>query len=439
MRILYLFLYLFLNVGLRIFFKRVKTVNSKKGVGRTIFVCNHPAAFMDPLVVALYGGNAVHFMARADVFKPFLKPFFWAAHMLPIYRQLDGGDTQEKNKLVFVKTSEILRNNKNILIFGEGFTDEEFIRRLKPIKKGAFRIGFSALEAMNWEHKVFVTSVGCNYSSPNMARSELLISTGTPICLNDFRIDYEENSSRTIAVLTKKLELDLINQITHVENVDYLEFHEQVMALTRKGMHPISYDPSYSLEQRHNYSKNLAIKLNEKTADQLANIESLKNELKSYFSLLDSMGISENERFLHENKTWKISVRCLKMLLMFPIALLGFVHAGILYLLVKRFVEKKFKRPVFWGSTKLLLLLTFVGLCNIPVLFLIANYFSYLGSGSAYLIGISYYLFIWFYGLIAYIWKNDATYLYRYFKSRKLNLSSVNSMASKLIDSANSI
>ncbi len=338
MRILYLLLYLLLNVGLRIFFKRVKTVNSKKGVGRTIFVCNHPAAFMDPLVVALYGGNVVHFMARADVFKPFLKPFFWAANMLPIYRQLDGGDTQEKNKKVFVKTSEILRNNKNILIFGEGFTDEAFIRRVKPIKKGAFRIGFSALEAMNWEHKVFVNGLGCNYSSPNMARSELLISIGTPICLNDYRNDYEENPSRTIAVLTKILELDIINQITHVENVDYLEFHEQIMALTRKGIHPISYDPSYSLEQRHNYSKELAIKLNEKTEDQLAHLESLKNELKAYFSLLDSMGISENERFLHENNAWKISLRCLKILLMLPIAILGFVHGGLLYLLVKCFV-----------------------------------------------------------------------------------------------------
>jgi hypothetical protein len=124
---------------------------------------------------------------------------------------------------------------------------------------------------------------------------------------------------------------------------------------------------------------------------------------------------------------------------MFPIALLGFVHAGILYLLVKRFVEKKFKRPVFWGSTKLLLLLTFVGLCNIPVIFLIANYFSCLGSGSAYLIGVSYYFFIWFYGLMAYIWKNDAIYIYRYFKSRKLNLSAVNSKASKLIDAINLI
>lgn len=439
MRILYLLLYLLLNVGLRIFFKRAKTVNSKKGVGRTIFVCNHPAAFMDPLVVALYGGNAVHFMARADVFKPFLKPFFWAAHMLPIYRQLDGGDTQEKNKKVFVKTSEILRNNKNILIFGEGFTDEIFIRRLKPIKKGAFRIGFSALEAMDWQHNVYVNGLGCNYSSPNMARSELLISYGMPICLNDYRNDYEENPSRTIAILTKKLELDIINQITHVENEDWLEFHEQMMALTRKGMHPISYDSHYSLEQRHYYSKDLATKLNEATEGQLGHLESLKNEIKVYFSQLTSLGITENERFLHENNLWKISKRLIKMVVTLPFALLGFVHAGLLYLLVKWFVEKQFERPVFWGSTKLLLLLTFVGLCNIPVIFLIANYFSSLGAGSALLIGISYYLLIWFYGLMAYSWKIDAIYIYRYFTTRKVNLTAVNATASTLVDAVNSI
>ena len=439
MRFLYFLLYLLLNVGLRIFFKRVKTVNIKKGAGRTIFVCNHPASFMDPLVVAFYGKNVVYFMARADVFKPFFKPFFWAAHMLPIYRQLDGGDTQEKNKKVFVKTSEILRNNKNILIFGEGFTDEVFIRRLKPIKKGAFRIGFSALEAMNWEHKVYVNSLGCNYTSPNMARSELLISSGTPICLNDYHNDYEENPSRTIAILTKKLEEDMKNQITHVEKGDWLEFHKQMMALTRKGMHPISYDPHYSLEQRHYYSQDLATKLNEAPENKLSYLEALKNEINAYFLQLSSLGITENERFLHEHNSWEISKRLIKMLVTIPFALLGFVHAGLLYILVKWFVEKQFKRPVFWGSTKLLLLLTFVGLGNIPVIFLIANYFSFLGSGSAYLIGISYYFFIWFYGLMAYIWKNDAIYIYRYFKTRKINFTAVNTMASKLFDAVNSI
>lgn len=439
MRILYLLLYLFLNLGLRIFFKRVKTVNNKKGIGRTIFVCNHPAAFMDPLVVALYGGNPVHFMVRADVFKPFFKPFFWAAHMLPIYRQLDGGDTKIKNKEVFSKTAELLRNNKNILIFGEGFTDETFIRRVKPIKKGAIRIGFSSLEAMNWGHNVYVNAIGCNYTAPNMALSELLISSGDRICLNDYRKQYEQNPSGTITMLTRILEQDMKNQITHVENMEWLEFHEQCMKLTRKGMDPICYDVKYTLEYRHFYSQELANVLNEKSADQLDQLTGVRQEVKDYFSSLATIKISENERFLHATSSWNLKNKVIKILLSLPFALLGIIHVGLFYFIIKRFVEKVFIRPVFWGSSKLIILIAVVGLFNIPFIFLIANYFSCLGSTYSFLFGFTYYFFIWFYGLVAFYFKNDIYYCYRYLKTRNVDLLKYNATAERLANSLKSI
>ena len=440
MKILYLTFYVLFNLGVRLYFKRVRTLNVKrKGLGRTIYVSNHPAAFMDPLVIALYGNRVVHFMARADVFKPIFKPIFTAAHMLPIYRQLDGGDTREKNKQVFLKTSELIRKNGNILIFGEGFTDEVFIRRVKPIKKGAFRIGFSALEAMNWEHKVYVNGIGCNYSAPNMARSELLLASADPICLNDYRSDYEENPSRIISVLTAILEADIKNSIIHVENQEWLEFHDHAMKLTRQGMDPLCYDDSYSLEQRYQYGRQLAHSLNDKSEEELVQLEPLKSEITAYFNGLASLNISENERYLNASKSWGIPKRLLKMLVSLPFAILGLIHAGLWYLLVKRFVEKVFKRPVFWGSSKLIILLALVGIVNIPFIFLIAHYFACLGSVYAYLIAFSYYFFIWFYAFMAYAWKIHAIHCYRYLKVRKLDLSSFNDTADRLKRSIHSI
>ena len=440
MKILYLTFYVLFNLGVRLYFKRVRTLNVKrKGLGRTIYVSNHPAAFMDPLVIALYGNRVVHFMARADVFKPIFKPIFTAAHMLPIYRQLDGGDTREKNKQVFLKTSELIRKNGNILIFGEGFTDEVFIRRVKPIKKGAFRIGFSALEAMNWEHKVYVNGIGCNYSAPNMARSELLLASADPICLNDYRSDYEENPSRIISVLTAILEADIKNSIIHVENHEWLEFHDHAMKLTRQGMDPLCYDDSYSLEQRYQYGRQLAKSLNDKSEEELVQLEPLKSQITAYFNGLASLNISENERYLNASKSWGIPKRLLKMLVSLPFALLGLIHAGLWYLLVKRFVEKVFKRPVFWGSSKLIILLALVGIVNIPFIFLIAHYFACLGSVYAYLIAFTYYFFIWFYAFMAYAWKIHAIHCYRYLKVRKLDLSSFNDTADRLKRSIHSI
>jgi hypothetical protein len=66
---------------------------------------------------------------------------------------------------------------------------------------------------------------------------------------------------------------------------------------------------------------------------------------------------------------------------------------------VKRFVEKSFKRPVFWGSVKLLLGMISMGLLNIPVIFLIYDLIY-----PSFWVAFGYYLLIGVFGLSAYMW-----------------------------------
>src|SRR6187431_1953617 len=121
MRFFYFILYITLKYTLRVYFKTIKTFNSPKSfLGRTIYVSNHAASFMDPLVVASSRSPIVFFMTRSDVFNKFTRPFLWAAHMLPIYRQQDGVDTKDENTKVFEKTTKVLSYGRNLLIFGEG-------------------------------------------------------------------------------------------------------------------------------------------------------------------------------------------------------------------------------------------------------------------------------------------------------------------------------
>ena len=123
MRPLYFIFWLALGFSFRLFFRRTKEVRpSKKRFGRTIFVSNHPSAFLDPLVISRLRKPVVYFMTRSDVFNRFTRPIFWLAHMLPIYRQQDGGNSQEKNKMVFKKATQALARNRNLLIFGEGIS-----------------------------------------------------------------------------------------------------------------------------------------------------------------------------------------------------------------------------------------------------------------------------------------------------------------------------
>ena len=401
MRLFYFLLYVTLNYALRLFYPRLKIVNGPKlFLGRTIYVSNHAASFMDPLVVASLRRPIVFFMTRSDVFTTFTKPFLWAAHMLPIYRQLDGVDTKELNAKVFEKCTKILSFGRNLLIFGEGFTDDTFIRRLKPVKKGAIRIGFTAMESMNWKKKIYVAAVGCNYSDPNKIGSDLLVSTSERFCLNDYKEAYLENPNKTITELTRKVELLMQEQITHIEDKNWANFHEHVMQITRKGMNAENSDFRIPLIQRWHYSQHLAKWINELTDDQKENLKNLSSELATYFGLIKRMRLNENDVYtLSEYKSLNRTKEFLAMIVLFPLAVLGLIHCGPSYLIVKRFVEKSFKRRVFWGSVKLLLGMILIGLINIPFVFFF-KWWIYPSTSLALL----YYAGIGFYGLAAYKW-----------------------------------
>ncbi|MEY3236783.1 MAG: hypothetical protein RI883_884 [Bacteroidota bacterium] len=431
MRPLYAILFVVQKYALLLFYPRTKTVNSPKGfLGRTIYVSNHCASFMDPLVVASYNLPILFFMTRSDVFTPISRPVLWAAHSLPIYRQHDGMNTKNENEKAFATCIKILKGGRNLLVFGEGFTDDVFIRRLKPVKKGAVRIGFITLEAINWEEKIYLAAVGCNYSDPNEMRSDVLVSTSDKICLNDYKEQYESNPNKVINDLTKKIESLMKDQITHVEDKNWLNFHENIMKLTRKGMNAKHSNTKIPLIERWKYSKKLANWLNEQKEEQLENLQGLKDEMERYFSLIRKLKINEN--YVHEvSETGKLirTKELSYLFLLLPFAILGFIHCSIPYFIVKRFVEKTFKRRVFWASVKLILGMIFMGLLNIPVIFLF-KYFIF----PSYLLGFVYYALIGVFGLAAYMWWIN----FVRFKEKgiigKMDLSKIVSKRKELVD-----
>ncbi len=401
MRILYFLLKTTLSYSLRVFYPRRAFINSPKQVlGRTIYVSNHAASFMDPLVIAVLRMPIVFFMTRSDLFTKVTQPFLWACHMLPIYRQLDGDDTKGKNEVVFNKCVKILSFGRNLLIFGEGFTDDTFIRRLKPVKKGAVRIGFNALEKLDWKKDIYIAAVGVNYSDPNQMRSDLLISYSDKILLNDYRKEFEENPNKIINELTKRIERLMQLQLTHINEKEHAPFHEQIMLINRKGMNALNFDRKYSLKERWEYSRKLANWFNEQDFEKNKELAELEEESKSYFSLIRRFKIEEQYMF------WKAtdsklsrSRELIMMVLLSPFAIIGAIHCAPAYILAKRFVQKTMKRKVFWGSMKLIMGQLFIAIANIPLIFV----FYYLIYPSWWL-WIGYFFSIGLTGLAAYMW-----------------------------------
>ncbi|MEI8117094.1 MAG: 1-acyl-sn-glycerol-3-phosphate acyltransferase [Flavobacteriia bacterium] len=399
MRLLYFIFNIFLSYSLRLYFRNIRLVNAtKKRFSRTIFVSNHASAFMDPLIISVLRKPIVFFMTRSDVFTKLSSPFLASAHMIPIYRQHDGGNAVEKNKESFRKATEILDKNRSLLIFGEGMTDDVFERRLKPLKKGALRIGFTALEATNWKKEIRIVPIGCNYSFPNRMRSDILMAESTPIILNDYKDEYLENPSKTINELNRVLEQKLAGVITHIELESDFEFHEQVMMLTRQGMSPICYDSQLTLVDRWKYSKALAHFLNQFQGEFPQKLISLKEELSDYFEKLRANGMTEEHFYQSQRKT--NAMNRWVFVLLAPIALLGFIHAYVPYILVKRFVEKSFKRKVFWCSTKMVLTMVLMQFFNLPILFILPKFF-----GLTFWTALLYYVNIGLLSLAWYEWR----------------------------------
>lgn len=372
MRLAYLALKFTLKFSLWVYYPRTRKINEPtKRFARTIFVSNHAASFMDPLVVASNQKPIVFFMTRADVFKPIMMPILWAAHMLPIYRAHDGEDTKKKNEEVFEKCNKILKNGRSLLIFGEGFTDDVFIRRLKPLKKGAARIGFGALEKINWSKNIYIQTVGVNYTEPNKFGSGTLISNGDPICLNDYKKEYQENPNRVITHLTQQIEKDLRSQLTHVDKKEWAPFHENVMRLTRKGMNPDNFDKKYTLVERWKYSQQLANWLNEQDLENNEELIGLKKDTDRYFALLKRSNLDEKYMFNLVSEETTRYKDLLFFILSLPITLLGLLHGFVPYIITKKFVENTMKRKVFWSSVKMMVGHILMGVYNIGIVMLL--------------------------------------------------------------------
>ena len=249
--------------------------------------------------------------------------------------------------------------------------------------------------------------------------SDLLISNSNRICLNEYKNQYLENPAKAINEITKILEEDLKNQITHVNNLNWVFFHEHISRLKRNGLDPYDTDFSISLKKRWQNSKDLASWMNKQNLDENEHLLELKIELEKYFDLLKKKEIKEKHIFeLAKNKSLNINKLLIKLFLLIPFALIGLIHFYIPYFIVKSFSEKVMKRPVFWSSVKMFLGAILISLWNIPIFYCFNKFWIH---NSWVSFGV--YLILPLFGVLAYKFMLTFRELKEKIKLKKLELS----------------
>ncbi len=355
----YKFLKISIGAAVRIFFRKIVVVGAENiPSGKpVILVSNHPSAFMDPLVLGIFVPRELYFFARADIFtSKFVNWITEKAHMSPIYRIVDGADSLEKNEAVFAHGYNLLFENKVLLLFGEGVTDEEFVRRVKTMKKGSMRIALGAESKFDFKLGVNIICAGINYSDPRKFRSDLLISFSKPIEVRDYKNLFLEHNNKGMLELNKEIYSRLKEQIIHIENPENTELLEQLLIVTRKGINNEYYDENIPLEKRWGFSKILSEKINSLSQEKIYNLKEKTNE---YFNKIKNLKVQKN-------KDWKFS-SLLFLLFTFPVFIFGTLNNYLPIKLATFFSRKISKRPVFWSGTDMAF-----SIITVPVYYFIA-------------------------------------------------------------------
>lgn len=215
-------------LGLRLFHGKFRVIgfeNLKGSDTPTLVVANHQNAMLDPVLCCTVFSEQLHWLTRADIFKPGLvNSLLRNFNMLPVYRERDNlGDMRDRNEEIFQECYRRLKNGSWVCLFPEG-THQEKKRLLTPLKKGVGRLIIGTFENNPDLEKIRIVPVGLEYEESSKKDGNILLRIGKPVTLS--KEDYNTANkaiwaNQLVAEITTHLH-DIMTDIQDVENYDNL-------------------------------------------------------------------------------------------------------------------------------------------------------------------------------------------------------------------------
>lgn len=203
-----------------LYYKRITLFHTDRipNKGPILFLPNHQNALMDPLIMAGYAKRKPYFLTRSDVFaNRVLRAFFGFLQMMPIYRLQDGRSKLSNNEAIFETCSDLLLQEKSLVIFPEG--NHNIQRRVRPLSKGFTRFLFRSMER-DPEFNPALIPVGVNYKDPAGFPDSATFYFGDPIYFQDV---LAEDKRETIERSKEAIYAQLIQLTTHIADEDHYE------------------------------------------------------------------------------------------------------------------------------------------------------------------------------------------------------------------------
>lgn len=249
---------------------------------------------MDGVLLSVLLRSRLSLLARGDVFKKLTaNKALRSMRLLPIYRMEDGAGNEQaaKNQQTFNECYEIFRKNGMVLIFPEGYCVSE--RRLRPMKKGAAKMAFEAIEKYP-EMDLQVIPVGMNYSNSGHFREEVCINFGHPIAVQSYmELLKEGKQNKAITDFNTKLYEDLEREMVIIKDSSNDQVGNQYLLMARNQYKPAFFGFFKKTKKRFLAEKRAANDLNHLSETNPESFETFRNNISNYFETFKNLKIKD--------------------------------------------------------------------------------------------------------------------------------------------------
>ncbi|MCG8486958.1 MAG: lysophospholipid acyltransferase family protein [Chromatiales bacterium] len=336
-----------------------------------VLCANHVNALADPLVLQAATPKAIRPLARSGLFdNPLLRPVLRQMGAVPIYRRADPGVDVSKNRDTFEKCYGLLAKGETLIIFPEGQSHDD--SQLTELKTGAARLALGTIEATGVEPAVI--PVGLTFPQKGQFRSAVLVQFGKPIelCFPTGHTDEQK-----VYELTERIRQGLASLTLNAESWE--EIHlvnrvEQFFALRHGRYHRRNLQQRFRAQQRIIDAQKL---LRNYEPDR---VRALIIQLKHFERICHYCGVKDYQLSIDYKPTLIVLylLRTIGMLLVvFPIALWGFINSYIPYQITKQLTHHFARGTNQYDTTQMVLgLVSFSAFWGLQI-FLVYQYFGW--------------------------------------------------------------
>lgn len=218
----------YLRIGMFFYFRRTK-IHGIQNIPKNkpvLILANHQNALLDALLIAVNLDRFAYFLTRAGVFKKsFVSKLLHSLNMLPVYRVRDGWSNLTNNNSIFEICSELLHQNKTVVIFPEG--GHNLVRRVRPLSKGFTRIVFDTLEKYP-KMDIQLVPIGLNFVDTTGFVDETAMYVGEPLSARSFVCEKRNDG---VIKMKKAVHNALSNLTTNIPEDNYDEIVQKIQDL----------------------------------------------------------------------------------------------------------------------------------------------------------------------------------------------------------------